>query len=301
MLVFITIVYDYLPPITISLIIIFNVIEIYLILKKRDNKKKSAICFLLNLACSDIVLGVSWTLVRLLGEFSGIYTTTSYVFIIKYIMFRQSLFASLFSLMALLYLRYMGVKNPFQYKIILRKYATKICVFIWPLSLLLSVVIYFSFHFTVLDNKFENLIVTVVILVVMLCFFIHYYFIIKYTNKRKTVNTSSEKNPWALQNQNTVVVGNNRNFEENLRWYTLWSTVGFLFFWSPLAVFGVLNLFYAGTKLSFYVSHSTYPIAFCNSVFNPVLYLIALRRSAVMKKRLARDHLEKSQQLKTKT
>lgn len=281
-------IFIYIGPISSGLIILFNIITIYFIIKNKKSKKKTGVDLVLNLAFSDLFVGVTMAMLMVLSSLKDKIKSEALditINITLFLLFRVSLFASMFNLMALTLLRYYGINNPFKYRLMLAKYITKICITIWTLSLTIASGFFCLIHFNVLSMKYLDFILSVVVFMALLCFLILNYYIRKFTKIRSSSNIELKNhNKLTAKSSNNSINKRNRtykkmSFEDNIKWYVICSTIGFFIFWIPLSLYGIAQVAGYVSKFPFDdIGNTVFILALWNSIFNPVVYLFILVR-----------------------
>ena len=189
--------YEIVTPIMAGLIVVLNIIELAMILRNKGRKGVGTI-YILNLSASDVFVGVSMIVLKIMTQFRK--TTLKndpvgieFYNIIRYCVIRISLFVSVFNLSALTIDRLFAVKYPFIHRKQGKKFALKICVGVWLVSIILCTIVYLVTRFY-LNNiaRYNNLVFPVATYTAS-SIFIAAYAAIFLELKKSAKNTSKNK------------------------------------------------------------------------------------------------------------
>jgi len=246
-----------------AFMIIINIFEICFIFKHKIMARAKSTVYILNLAVSDIILGISIFTVKILKEFeqnNGI--ISKYRLFIQLKLIYVSLYVSLLTLAMLTIERILAVKKPIFYKLLKYKRKIYINILIWLITIFAIIV-----HHTINDAEKESIITTLLILVTAL-FMCGSYFVILRVLKQRAQQRSTNTNTTDME----LAINEN---EKRLLRFCIKSFIIFLVFWLPLATYGIVLAggFITKWKYKEHFDFVTHIIAFWNSVASPILFL----------------------------
>lgn len=241
-----------------------------------NQKKKIAKCtvVLINLAISDLVVGIDIILVKML--FFIIVKIENKRLLYALAFFRScllpiSLMMSITNLILLTILRFYAVKRPLKYMTITRKFLIKIFILQWVL-ISMSVAFHFAFSYRIngsysvssYSRVMYYLIAPLSVIIATIAFVITYFVIFKVKRTRVTIRESNNRNPKKRREKTFQVA-----------FYTV---IAFVVFWLPSS----------GLRIYERISGDSYPIVglvlsyfvFLNSVANPIIYFTVFRKQS---------------------
>ena len=263
-----------------------NIIEILLLIKrlKRENtdynKHRTSLVFLLNLAISDLCVGITVVLVKILYYLKKyhiicLYTgVTGIVYgVLLYFFLRFSMTISILNLIALLIDRLLSIRNPFRFTTVQIRYIIITIAIIWALLIaFVTGFYYFSVHVlsSGMSILYRCIIFPVTIIPAIVVFSFCYIFIFKAIHAqgrqfRKKIHpeisdkwrkTPSEMHPLRRESKLSRFVG--------------CVIFTFVLCWFPLAVVGIVRA--KGIIPSPAVENPLFILAFCNSAINSLIY-----------------------------
>ena len=248
----------------------------YGVIKSRAsrNKKKIAKCIILliNLAISDLVVGIDIILAKLLFFITMKIKNKALLYALAF--FRScllpiSLTMSITNLLIIAILRFYAVTRPLKYMTITRKFLVKICILQWVL-ITLSVVFHFAFSYRLNGNNSVSsssrivyyLITPISVILAIIAFIITYFYIFNAIRARMTIQESNNMN-----------LNKRREKTFQVAFYTV---IAFVVCWLPSSGFRIFER----------VTETTYPtvglllsyFVFLNSVANPIIYFTVFRK-----------------------
>ena len=268
-----TVLFDILSPINASLIIILNIMEIILIYKMKMVQRKISTVFILNLAISDLILGLIIVIVKIFS-LKGLNNEVM-AQIASYLrnsLIQITLMVSVLTNNILTTERFLAVRHPHVYRRITKVQRRNICLLVWFLAI--GVILCFCFSRSQ-DFKLryhEQFIILSSIIVLSLPWPIISYTVIRRIFKRRF----SQKRGHSLPSN---VTPRYATFTDGQRFLVLClrSFIIFVICWLPYAVFGFLVFIKRDisqkSKWLFPLQYSVHIAAFINSVLNPILYL----------------------------
>lgn len=251
-------------PVNATLMVILNIIEIFFLLKSDTKKRRKSFVYFINLAASDIFLGLLIILVKILTLFkenNGHSQVTTVRMFIQNKAISISLYISALTIAVSTFERMLAVKKPIYYSLIRFRTKCWISALIWFLAASVIVVL----HFTVRDDELEYVVTPVIIfttdLLAIVCFLV-----IRSTLQARMVNSSN----------NSSNVNRRQVHEKRFMLFCIKSFILFFLCWLSLAVFGVI--FSSGIlhnwKYLLEFRFTAHVIAFLNSVASPILFLV---------------------------
>ena len=245
-------------------------------LRISNKEKKIAKCTiaLINLAISDLVVGIDIILVKTL--FFVIMKIENKRLVYALAFFRScllpiSLMMSITNLILLTILRFYAVKRPLKYMTITRKFLIKICILQWVL-ISMSVAFHFAFSYRIHGSNSVSshsrityyLIAPLSVILATIAFVITYFFIFNAKRTRVTIRESNNVNPKKRREKTFQVA-----------FYTV---IAFVVFWLPSSGLRIYERItgnsysIVGLVLSYFV--------FLNSVANPIIYFTVFRKQS---------------------
>ena len=139
--------FDIVSPINASFIIILNIVEILFILKMKMVKRKKSTVFILNLAISDVVLGLIIIVIKII-TFHTKGGPDSQVLLLfnrylKRSLIQVTLMVSVFTNLVLTTERLLAVKYPHIYRRITKKQRNYTCLVVWICAIGITVAFFF--------------------------------------------------------------------------------------------------------------------------------------------------------------
>jgi 7 transmembrane receptor (rhodopsin family). len=273
-------------PIGAALMIILNSIEIWFIFKHKLMSRVKSTVYILNLAISDICLGIFVIMVKICKAEemnNGLHPKYRLFFQTK--MVYVSLYVSVLSLAALTVERYLAVKKPMYYNMleIHKKYI--ICVLMWLVTILATIV----HNLTVNDFEKEYIKTPLVILISAILIAAVYVVILRTLKRRKSRSTALAEGV----NQKKTMTKAEKRFLS----FCIKSFIIFVVCWLPLAAYGIALAggFITTWKYKDYFDFITHIIAFWNSNASPIMFLHH-NRGAARKIAITRTTSNKTQQ-----
>ena len=239
-----------------------------------NRKKKIAKCtvVLINLAISDLVVGIDIILVKMLFFIIMKIENKQLLYALAFLrscLLPISLMMSITNLILLTILRFYAVKRPLKYMTITRKFFINICILQWVL-ISMSVACHFAFSYRINGSNSVSsysrvmyyLIAPLSVIIATIAFVITYFFIFNAIRTRITIRKI-----------NNVNQTKRREKAFQVAFYTV---IAFVVFWLPSS----------GLRIYERVTGESYPIAglvlsyfvFLNSVANPIIYFTVFRK-----------------------
>lgn len=244
-------------PTNAILMAIFNILVIYYLLKNGVKTRMKSFVYFLNLAASDLFLGMLILAVKMmmLFEKKGINSAlTSIRIFMQMKAISISLYISALTFAVLTFERMLAVKKPIYYSLIHFRTKCMISLLIWFLATSVIVIL----HFTVHDDELEYVLTPAIIFATSLLGIVCYILTKRGLERRSQTSNS----PHQIEG---------RRFMK----FCIKSFILFLICWLPLAVFGVL--FSSGIlhnwKYMLEFRFTAHIVAFLNSVGSPMLFL----------------------------
>lgn len=299
-------IYTYISPFTAAVIITLNVLEVFIITNSGKLKKKTcSILFIFNLTLSDVLVGFSIGLVKVLHYIR----TTHYpndddlqkgIDIIQFYLLRLSLFASVFNLMTMTLMRWLAVKKPSMYRTILSRHTIRMCILVWLLSIVIVTVTYCALMFNLTSEKFdqfEMLLFAVIVYPATTLFFFSYYSILRNVKERHerlgsyassihddgnaVCKYDSVKDTITTRVSCPTARGSSSEFELRLFKIALRAVIVFIICWFPIATYSIVKA--TGVFLDWDnmrdLEYCLFTLAFINSIINPLLYFSSMRKT----------------------
>ena len=247
--------------------------------KTEKGEHRTSLTFLLNLAVSDLCVGITVILVKMMLylcncrviNYKGVTVIVYNVLI--YFFLRFSLIISIFSLLALLFDRLLSIRNPFRYTIVQMKHIVVTIVIIWVLSIgTVTGFYYFSMHILSprISRRYRCLIFPVTIIPAVTVFSLCYLFIFKAIQKqgKQFRNRIHPEIPDRSRKRSFEMHTLKR--ESRVARFVGLVVFTFMLCWFPLAVLGIVEA--NGTILPPTVGNPIFILAFSNSATNPLIY-----------------------------
>ena len=252
-----------------ALMIILNSIEIWFIFKHKLMSRVKSTIYILNLAISDIILGIFISTVKILNAVekkSGIDPKYRLFFQLK--MIYISLYVSVLTLAALTIERMLAVKMPMQYNMMDYKKKYFVCLSMWVIT-----IVGITLHSAMVnDHQKEYFKTPVIILVTALLIFVSYVVILR-TLKRRALRNKIQNDGIGEDDKKHKSTFNKA--EKRFLSFCIKSFIIFVVCWLPLAVYGIALAggFITTWKYKDYFDYITHIIAFWNSVASPIMFL----------------------------
>lgn len=179
----------YICPVLAVIIIILNSFEIYSIIRLKI-KRNNYIVFVLNLAITDLCVGITILLDLISHQFKedNLFENLSiFSSIIQYAVLRILMVSSILNLLLLTLIRWISVKHPVKSKSMLKKYSHSCCALVWLVSVIISVGYFCALYWMVTQELFlkcEMLLLAIIIYPSCILFAILYYLILKDIKRR---------------------------------------------------------------------------------------------------------------------
>ena len=248
----------------------------YEVIKSRaaGDKKKISKCIILliNLAISDLVVGIDIILAKLLFFITMKIKNRALLYTLAFFrscLLPTSLTMSITNLLILAILRFYAVTQPLKYRTITRKFLVKICILQWVL-ITLAIIFHFAFSYRLNGNnsvssnsRIVYYLITPVLVILAITAFIFTYF--------STFNAIRAR--MTTQESNNMNLNKRREKTFQVAFYTV---IAFVVCWLPSSGFRIYER----------VTENTYPKAglflsyfvFLNSVGNPIIYFTIFRK-----------------------
>lgn len=236
------------------LMVLLNILEIFFLLKK-DIKQMKSFVYFLNLATSDVFLGVLIILVRIMKLFEPTSANSTIRTIRLFLQMKAvsiTLYCSVLTFAVLTIDRMLAVKKPVYYCRILYRTNCIVSVLIWIFAT--SIVLFL--HFLIKDEELEHVLTPWIII------FTSLLAVASYLVTRK-----------ALKIRTSIVKKSHQSVEKKFTLFCIKSIVLFMVCWTPLAVFGFLFSSGVNWKYMKEFRFTAYVIAFGNSIGTPILFL----------------------------
>ena len=266
-----TVLFDILSPINASLIIILNIMEIILIYKMKMVQRKISTVFILNLAISDLLLGLTTVLIMVLS-FKFRQDSVQIASYLRNSLIQITLMVSVLTNNILTTERFLAVKHPHVYKRITKVQRRNICLLVWFLAIGVILCFFFSGSQDFISRYHEQFIILSSIIVLSLPWPIISYTVIRRIFKRRF----SQKRGHSLPSNATPRYA---TFTDGQRFLVLClrSFIIFVICWLPYAAFGFFIFIKRDisqkSEWLFPLQYLVHLAAFINSVLNPILYL----------------------------
>lgn len=267
--------WDYINP-TIGVAIVFaSVIEALIIYKIR-NKMSTSMVYILNLAISDLLVGVMILVTKglliIITQMGArvrdhlwlieIYAVVNFAFL------RLSLVTSLLNIIAIAIDRWIAVARPYFYRKLKSRHAVLICALIWLVAL--SVV---AIYYTIVRSKIENntirheyelLIFPLLTLPTLLGLIFSYLSILRFLRRSRQEFTNQNSDSDVDESMTNHVEREYKVLKLSI------AIIGtFALCWIPLSVYGILRAVGVHSRDT---QIATFAIALVNSLLNPIVY-----------------------------
>jgi len=290
-------IYTTVTPVTGSLVVILNIIELVCIskLQKRSRKIIKSFTYITSLCVSDIMVGLVMIALKCMHPFmetslKGDAVAIEMYEIVRFVLLRLSMMISVFNLLALTYDRYAAITNPFVHRQRGRTFSTVIVVLVWLVSVLCVVSVYCVSRFKLGHVEMHNNLVFPVSSYLTTVVFIACYAVIYMRIRRH----DKERRRWLTTDIMTIKNNNNSKSGKKLHQIKVFqkpdgfqrrflrlavTTVSvFCLTWLPLATCYVMKAdgCSCGGKN---VESTLFLLAFSNSLINPFVYFVYNRRN----------------------
>ena len=270
--------FEIVSPVNAGLILILNMTEIIFIWKMQLVKRRKSTMFMLNLAISDLFLGFTIVVAKILNAVKKSEQNNSTFFkllcsFIQRSVIQMTLMASVLTINILTTERFLAVKYPHIYNRITRAQRRNACFGVWMISILITLCFYFSDPHDLKYRYHEQFIVLSAIIVLSLPWPIVSYTAIRRVFKRRF------SRPRDLNAATASQPSRRHTFTEGKRFLTLClrSFIIFVICWLPYAAFGffvfIRNDLPLETNWLTPFQFTAHMVAFINSTLNPILYL----------------------------
>ena len=278
--------WDYINPTMGGLILLVNLLELVAIYKIRGRMETSMV-FILNLAISDLLVGVMIISIKLLInrintdiQLKKDIRLVSPLLIELYMLFnfglmRLSLVNSVLNLTVITIDRVLAVSKPILYRRIQQKHARLVCLGVWVISISIIIVYYCILKYHVIGEfkmEFDLLMFPLLTIPTLFILLFCYLSIIKILQLlRKDLNIC------AVRSQQCSVRDETCHLQREWKVIKLAIAVVTIYFlcWMPLSVYGVLRAFKIKSVMA---EDVTFGIALLNSFFDPIVYFHHIRR-----------------------
>ena len=263
---------------------------------KMVQRRKSTV-FILNLAISDLILGLTIVLVKILSIFKDEDGSESYNFFTLFYFFMKqfaiqiTLIASVLTNNILTTERFLAVKHPHVYNRITKAQRRNMCLVVWFLAIAIVLCFYFSD-----PRDHEDFIILSSIIVLSLP-----WPIVSYTMIRRVFKQRFSQTRGSSLASNTMP--RHATFPDGQRFLILClrSFIIFVICWLPYAAYGFFVFMDRDTSLEgnnwlFPLHYTIHLLAFFNSSLNPILYLYTYSFG-----KLVRRHLRSRRENKMKS
>uniref|UniRef100_A0A7M5WKD4 G-protein coupled receptors family 1 profile domain-containing protein n=2 Tax=Clytia hemisphaerica TaxID=252671 RepID=A0A7M5WKD4_9CNID len=251
------------------------------LIRKQKGRKGVGSVYIVNLCTSDIFVGIAMIILKIMTQFQK--TTLKddevakeFYNIIRYCVIRISLFVSVFNLSALTIDRLFAIKFPFIHRKQGKKFAFKICIGVWALSVVLCSIVYCVTRFY-LNNigRYNNLVFPIATYSASIIFIISYTIIfIEMRKSSKNVGAGSRKGTKAASEQDKA--------EYRFLKLAIKTVTVFMICWIPFSTCS-LHMAITGTCGGRSVEYSLFTLAYMNSVINPFIYLTHAQKAISQK------------------
>ncbi|XP_066924778.1 sphingosine 1-phosphate receptor 1-like [Clytia hemisphaerica] len=259
------ILFDIVSPINALLIIILNFVEIFFIWKMKMVQRKRSTVFILNLSISDLILGLTIIISKILTFSTNSFAVKMNVFL-RSSFIQVTLMVSVFTNLVLTTERLLAVKYPHLYRRMTKRQRNYTCLAIWVCSFVFAGT---RFAFQVRTSQsnayYQQFIILSTIILASLP-----WPIISYTIVRRIITQRFFTGKNQLERKAST-------FNDGQRFLTLCLRSFFIFVlcWIPYACFGYFIFFKRPQQdiNLFAIQYTVHLLAFVNSVLNPILYL----------------------------
>ena len=184
-----------------GVVIVLNIVEIILLLRKSRRNMTMALTYILSLSISDLMVGIVMIILKSMDPFmkttfkGNVVAKESYD-ILKHCFIRLSLFVSIFNLMALTFDRVVAIVKPFLHRKLSRSFSTKVCILVWITSVTCVAIVYCVSRFHLSDvERYNNLVFPISTYTTTAVFIVCYAMIYREirasrTNRRKSTMKS---------------------------------------------------------------------------------------------------------------
>ena len=223
------------------------------------------VLLLLNLAISDLIIGIDVILVKLLlfiyeqDKNRVIFYITAFF---RSCLLQIPLSMSIANLLLLASLRLYAIRRPMKYGTVTKKFIIKICIFLW-VSTSLFIVLKFIFSYRSWSPCLEQyyVIVTPYVFVAVIVFSVTFLLIFKSIRTRVGVGNSDR--------------GNTKKSGDKAFKVDSYYAIAFAICWLPLALWSLVDqVADQDSPVGFLLTC----LAFFNSVVNPIFYFVVFRK-----------------------
>lgn len=276
-----TVLFNIVSPTNASFIIILNIIEIIFICRMKMVKRKKSTVFILNLAISDLILGLIIVLVKILSLFKN----KGMIFNLFYSFTRRSaiqitLIASVLTNNILTTERFLAVKHPHVYNRITRAMRRNMCLVVWLLAITITLCFYLPDPYDLKYRYHEHFIILSSIIVLSLPWPIISYTMIRQVFQKRFKQKQGDPSRFTSSTSANINKAPRHSlFVDGQRFLVLClrSFAIFVICWLPFAVFGFYIFIDRDVSLRTYwlfpLQYAVHLVAFINSTLNPILYL----------------------------
>ena len=223
------------------------------------------VLLLLNLAISDLIIGIDIILVKLLlfiyekDKNRVIFHITTFF---RSCLLQISLSMSIANLLLLAFLRLYAIRRPMKYRTVTKKFIIKICIFLW-VSISLFIILKFFFSHRSRSPCLEKfyVIVTPYVFVAVILFSVTFLLIFKSIRTRVGIGNSDR--------------GNTKKSGDKAFKVGSYSVIAFAACWLPLAAWGLVDQV---ADQDSPVGFSLTCLVFFNSVINPIFYFVVFHK-----------------------
>ena len=275
------ILFKYVTTAIAGLIIIWNSIELFFIVRAKKQRFTIGIVYIFNLCLSDIFCGVMMLVFKSMHFLNDTSLMENQVFqtfmsIFQYAFIRSSLFLSVFNSIALTVDRTFAITRPMVHRKIQKRFAIRVCFLVWFLSAVCVTTLYCALHFTGKKVKrYIDLAFPVASYSATLVFIFSYWHIFRNVRAHAHHMRTTSRNTIS---QEVKVREIQRRVEMRIMKLSFKSAIGFFVCWIPIStcsLFFAVNNSKCGHKD---MKGFLFTLAFMNSLVNPCLYFSYVRK-----------------------
>ena len=240
--------------------------EIKFKIVKKNNRISKCVILLVNLAISDLVVGIDLLLIRIMSfVYRGIESKILYyvIGVCKWCLMPMSLLTSVSNLMLVAVLRFYAAKRPFKYQSFTNRFIIKICLLQWVLVTLFPI-IKFALSYRLNEEISEDP-----------GMLLHIFIFLAATGLATTYAFTFR----AVRSRNVIGESNNQSHSkrrEKAFTVALFTVFAFAVCWLPYSGWKIYS------KQTENQNHQISPFfatfMFSNSIVNPIAYLIVFRK-----------------------
>ena len=240
--------------------------EIKFVIAKKNNRVSKCVILLVNLAISDLAVGVDLLVIRIMFfVYRGIENKILYyvIGVFKWCLMPMSLLMSVSNLMLVAVLRYYAAKRPFKHQSFTNGFITKICLLQWVLVTLFPI-IKFSLSYRLNEEISEDpgIFLHIFIFLAATGLAATYVFIFRAIRSRKVVGESNSQSHGKTREKAFTVA--------------LFTVFAFAVCWLPYSGWKIYSMQTGNQNHQISPFFATF--MFSNSIVNPIAYLIVFRK-----------------------